>query len=184
MSNQEPNRWKGFILGLAGGAAGTFAMGYYWQALVAMMGSDPRKAKSTAGPQTLDDISLIGKHYEPGEGSTAAIGRILYQTASGKEPKKETKATLSTLVHWGYGSLIGGIYGAARGGEAGLVDPAGGAAYGTGVWLFGSEMGVPMLGLAPGPTTQPAPSHAYALGAHWVYGIVVAAVTQLLYKLL
>jgi hypothetical protein len=180
----DPNRWKGFVLGVVGGAVGVLAMGYYWQAVTALTGQDPRKEKNEDGPHALDDIAVAGQHHQEGESSTAAMARILDEAATGKEPKKETKMTLSTLIHWGYGMLVGGLYGAMRGGAADVPDVPGGLGYGTGLWLFGSELAVPMLGLAEGPTTQPLESHAYALGAHFVYGTVAAATTQILYRVL
>ncbi len=183
-SNRDVNHWKGFVLGVAGAAAGLTAMRYCWQGVTAITGKDPRAEETKGGPHTLDDISLVGEHYQGGESSTAAIGRLAYETLANKEPKKETKTTLSYVVHWGYGLLVGGLYGALRGGSAGVPDVAGGLAYGTGLWLFGSEIAIPLLGLSKGPTTQPLESHAYALGAHFAYGLATAASTQLLYRLM
>ena len=179
----ERNRWKGFVLGVVGGAVGTFAMGYYWQAVVALVGDDPRQAQAAGGPHALDDIALVGKHYARGESSTAALGRLIGQAMLGKQPGKQAQTLLSNGVHWTYGSLLGGLYGAWRGGT-GLLDVPGGLAYGTGIGLLGSELALPLLGLAAGPTTQPLESHAYGLGAHWVYGLATAATTQLLDALL
>ena len=183
---ESPNRWKGFVLGVVGGAAGTLAMNYYWQGVQAVTGKDPRQEQSerASRPQPLDDISLVGQQHEEGESSTAAMGRILSEATTGKEPGKETKTTLSNLVHWAYGILVGGIYGALRGGSAGIPDAPGGLAYGTGLWLFGSELTVPLLGLSEGPTATTPGSHAYGLGAHFAYGLVAAATTQALYRLL
>ncbi|MDQ2806143.1 MAG: DUF1440 domain-containing protein [Chloroflexota bacterium] len=179
----ERNHWKGFVLGLVGGAVGTWAMGAYWGAVTALAGDDPRQAKVAGGPHGLDDISLVGQHYKAGESSTAALGRLIGQAVLGKPPGKQATTLLSNAVHWSYGSLLGGLYGAVRGGT-GLLDVPGGLAYGTGVGLLGSEVALPLLGLAAGPTTQPLESHAYGLGAHWVYGLAVAATTQVLDALL
>ncbi len=133
----------------------------------------------------LDDISLVGEHHKEDESSTMAVGRILDKTLTGKEPRsKETKTTLSNEVHWAYGMTVGGIYGALRGGAAGIPDIPGGLAYGTGLWLFGSEVALPLLGLSPGPTTSSPASHAYGLGAHFAYGLATAATKQMLYRLL
>ncbi|MDQ6747735.1 MAG: DUF1440 domain-containing protein [Candidatus Dormibacteraeota bacterium] len=184
MHAPEPNRWKGLVLGVVGGAAGVVAMGYYWQAVTALTGQDPRQATTGAGPHALDDISLVGVQHQGDESSTAAIGRLADQALTGKEPRKETKALLSTGVHWGYGLLVGGLYGLGRGGTARPPDGRGGLIYGTGVWLLGSEVALPLLGLTAGPTTQPVASHAYGLGAHWAYGLATAATTQVLYQLL
>src|SRR3712207_4846729 len=101
MSYHEPNRWKGFVLGAVGGVAGVIAMRYYWEAVQAISGSDPRtESHGTPDTDALDSISLIGTHYQERESSTAAVGRIAYQFITGKEPdSQETKTTLSYIVH-------------------------------------------------------------------------------------
>ena len=71
--SKSPNRWKGFVLGVVGGAAGTLAMNYYWQGVQAATGKDPRQEQNDSGPQPLDDISLVGQQHEEGESSTAAM---------------------------------------------------------------------------------------------------------------
>lgn len=178
----DVNHWKGLVVGVAGAAVGVLAMKYYWQGVIALLGKDPRSEENKSDMHALDDIAVAGEHHQEGESSTEAIGRLAYQAVADKEPNKETKTALSYTVHWSYGLLLGGLYGAVRGGS-GWVDIAGGLAYGTGVWLFGSELAIPMLGLSEGPTTQSLASHAYGLGAHFAYGLATSATTQLLYKL-
>lgn len=185
---QRPDPWKGLVIGALGGAAGTLLMGYYFQALAALQrgdsgGDDDEQEAEAHGP--LDSVTLIGVHYQAGEGSTEALGRIVYQTLAGSAPEsRETKTLLSELVHWSFGTAMGALYGAARGGRAAAVDVPGGALFGASVWLFASETMIPLLGLAPGPTAQPAARHAQEFGAHIVYGIAAAATTQGLYRLL
>ncbi len=176
-----PNRWKGFVLGIGGGIAGLLAMGIYWQAVTALTGQDPRKAENQTGLHNLDDIAVIGTHHQPDESSTAAMGRLLVVAVTGRAPSAATKALLSEQIHWGYGTLLAGLYGALRAGAA--PDAGGGLGYGSGLWLVGSELAVPLLGLAAGPTTQPLASHAHALGAHLTYGLITAGTTQILYRL-
>ncbi|MDP9311451.1 MAG: hypothetical protein M3R24_11305 [Chloroflexota bacterium] len=117
MSHQEPNRWKGLVLGAIGGAVGVVAMRYYWKAVSAITGGDPR-SESEGAPETdaLDSISVIGTHHKQSESSTAAVGRIAYQLIAGKAPEsQETKTTLSYLVHWALSMVMGGVYGGRSG---------------------------------------------------------------------
>ncbi len=184
MSHHAPNRWKGFVLGVVGGAVGVVAMRYYWKTVQAITGSDPR-TESHGTPETdaLGSISLIGTQHQESESSTAAVGRIVYQMITGKEPEaQETKTTLSYLVHWILSMFMGGLYGAIRG-KAGAPDVPGGLALGVGLWLFGDELGFPLLGVARGPMAVPPVLHLHALGAHIPYGVVTAATTQLLHRL-
>ena len=90
---------------------------------------------------------------------------------------------LSELVHWGYGLLQGGLYGAARASARGL-DLEGGVVYAGLLWLIGDELAVPLLGLQGGPTAATPMQHVNRLGAHVAYGLGTAAVTQTLKHLL
>jgi hypothetical protein len=157
-------------------------MGLYWKAVKAATGEDPREAKSRE-PGPLDDIAISGPHTKPGEDSTEAVGRIVYDDLMGQAPTSgETKELLSSLVHWSYGSVQGGAYGAVRG-RRNPPDLAGGAAFGTALWVV-SELGLPLLGLGKGPTAYPPRHHVATWGAHAVYGTTAAAVTQVLRRLL
>ncbi len=183
MTRHEPNRWKGGVLGTVGSAAGVLAMRSYSQAASAVAGGDPRTQGGNPEPQALDSISQIGPHRKEGESSTAAMGRIAYRAIAGKEPEsQETRTTLSYLVHWVYSLLMGGVYGAVRG-RVGAPDVKGGLALGVGVWLFGDELGTPLLWVAKGPTTYPPALHAHALAAHVAYGLASSATTQALHRL-
>lgn len=183
MGAERPDRWKGYVVGLIGGAVGTLAMGGYWRALQSVLGSDPRSATRAGGPHALSDISLIGIHHTDDESSTAAMGRIAYTALAGKPPAAgETTATLSYVVHYGYGTAQGGLFGALSSGQGDRA-LAEGAAYGTGMWLVGDELGISLLGLADGPGTYPLSQHVARWGAHLVYGLTVAATTSLLRRL-
>lgn len=186
-ANHRPDRWKGLVLGAAGGAAGTAAMGAFMQAaasLISRRAIEQTEAQQPARPHPLDDISLVGKNYQPDEGSTAAMGRIVYQAMAGHPPEApETKTTMSELVHWSFGTSMGALYGVVRG-RVPLPDVAGGTVFGVCVWLFASELMVPLLGLSPGPTQTPLGSHANHAAGHVMYGVVTAATTQTLHRLL
>ena len=181
----RPNRWKGFVLGVLGATAGVAAMDAYWARvaprLTEAVGQGSESDAQASGP--LDDIALLGRQYRDGESSTAALGRIFYTRITGQEPQSaEAKTILSYLVHYVYGMLQGGVYGAARS-DAGGLDLLGGAAFAVGLWLFGDELAVPLLGLQSGPTAATPVQHANRLGAHLTYGLTTAAVTRLLQRL-
>lgn len=183
----DNNRWKGFVIGVVGSAAGLVAMNKYWQLVAPKVQEQEALSDTTIYPENvdLDDIALTEKHYKEDESSTAALGRMAYRSLTGKEPRsKEGKEILSYLTHWAYGLLQGGLYGAFRGNSGKLLDFRGGAAHGAGLWLLGDETAVPMLGLQKGPTAVTPASHINRLGAHLAYGLTTAATTQLLSKFL
>lgn len=171
---------KSVLLGALGGAAGTLAMRLYWSAATALAGEDPRARTLEGPPHALDEVGVAGQQYEAEEGSTAAAGRIAYEAATGEEPGAEAKTQLSYGIHWGYGLAMGSLYGLVRGRADGL-DAGGGLAFGAALWLLGDELMVPLLGLSAGPTAYPPSQHAHRLGAHAVYGLTMAATTQVLH---
>ncbi|MFP4345834.1 MAG: hypothetical protein ACLFU8_14155 [Anaerolineales bacterium] len=181
--SKQTHRWKGYVLGAIGGIAGILAMRQYWKTVTAVVGHDPRRVEQEdQEPQPLDDISLLGKNFKQGESTTAALGRILYTRLAGEEPNQQTKTALSYIIHWVISVDASGTYGMLRG-PATFPDPVGGTALAVGLWLFGDELFMPLVGLAKGPTAYPAELHAHALGAHLAYGLASAAATQFLHIL-
>lgn len=179
------NTLKGFVLGGLGGAAGVLAMRLYWQAATALEGEDPRTlTRDDAASHPLDEVGVVGQLHQPDESSTAAVGRIAYEALTGDEPESpELKEALSYGVHWTYGIMLGGLYGAVRG-HADPPDTPGGLVFGTAAWLIGDELMVPLLGLSKGPTVYPPKQHTHRLGAHLAYGLAVSGVAQVLFSLL
>jgi hypothetical protein len=186
--HRRPNRWHGFVVGILGGAAGLLGMALYWRYVApnleeAAAGIVPAPDAEDEGqdePGPLDDVSIPGPLYQGEESSTAALGRLVYQGVAGRPPRaKETRNLLSQLVHWGYGLLQGGLYGATRASARGL-DVEGGVVYAGLLWLIGDELVVPLLGLQAGPTAASPIAHVNRLGAHVAYGLATSAVTQTL----
>ncbi|WP_029214572.1 DUF1440 domain-containing protein [Kallotenue papyrolyticum] len=184
------NPWRDLALGAIGGVAGTLAMGWYFKAVGALQARRRRDQArqedhahhaaegntTPAGP--LADIALLGPFYAAGENSTQAVGRWLYRQVTGGDPHSdETKTLLSELVHWSFGTAQGALYGLSRGAQP-WPDLGGGLLFGSTVWLLASELAVPLLGFAPGPSAQPVSKHALEWGAHLVYGATVALTTQ------
>ena len=156
MKRCRDNPWKGAILGMVGGVAGTLAMGLYWKAVKAARGED----------------------------STEGVDRIVYDDLMGQAPTSpETKDLLSSLVHWSYGSVQGGAYGALRG-RHDPPDLAGGAALGTALWAV-SELGLPLLRPGKGKArVQPQKAISYESGSDPLGGFGQMTVRYYIYALL
>jgi hypothetical protein len=185
------NPWKGFVLGMLGSVAGLLAMRYYWERVAPAVEQALPLPSAEEGPgraeqpvlEPLREVSIAGAIYREDESATAALGRWLYARLAGREPRsKEGASILSYLVHWVYGLLQGGVYGALSGRGPGL-DLRGGALFGANLWLFGDEVMVPLLGLQSGPAAVSGTQHINRLGAHLAYGASTAAATQLLKRL-
>ncbi len=174
------------IFGAVGGFIGGIAMELYWRLAAVVLGQDPRSvAKTEPTPESLrhlDSVSLIGRQYQDGESSQAAAGRMIYETLTGQQPDAETKSLLEKLVIFGFSVGMSAAYSAVRdpGDDA---DIAGGVLIGTGSWLGGDELAMPLAGFAEGPTSYPISLHLHSWAAHIAYGVVAALISQALIRL-
>src|SRR5262249_17565750 len=83
--------------------------------------------------------------------------------------KPEQKEPAGNLVHYVFGTAVGGLYGLLA--EKAPHTRAGfGTLYGTAVWLGADEVALPLLGLSKAPRHYPWSTHASALASHLVYG--------------
>lgn len=187
-SRQQPrDHWQEFTMGLVGGAVGVLAMDLFRQHISPLLmpedngqGANGNTRGGQGGNERQQaSLSLIGQHHRPDESATAALGRIMYHAVENRDPDQATKTELSNLVHWSYGMLHGGLYGAVRPAVAG-GDLLGGALFGAGLWILGDELAVPLLGLQDGPSAAPPSTHLNRLALHLAYGMATAATTQLL----
>lgn len=182
-------RFEGFLRGAIGSLAGLAAMGLFFRATQAFSRgsangqSDGGSEDFIERQEAMDDISMVGQQAREDEAATEAVGRIGYETVTGHDPDAETRQRLGQAVHWGYGVLLGGLYGALRD-EADAPDLVGGLGYGTAAWVLGDELMVPLLGLSEGPTAHGWTDHAKALGAHLVYGAATSSATHALKRVM
>jgi hypothetical protein len=123
-------------------------------------------------------ISPLGQQHERGEGATDALGRLAYEKVTGREPSSGTKRALSWAVHIAYGLLVAAAYAAIRGTRRHPVRD--GVLFGTGLWLLGDELAVPLLGLADKPTAYHPTRHLQSLAQHLGFGIATATTTRAL----
>lgn len=173
-SNSFPNRttadlWLNAAAGLAGGLLASFAMNQF-QAVVKDFSQMGKSEKEKQAQQSSGNS---------GEDATVKTAEALTETATGHGIAPENKEAAGAAVHYGYGTLIGGLYGAAAG-LLPAVTFGRGTAFGAVAWLGGDEIAVPAFGLSQLPTETPASSHISALAAHLVYGAVVNGVMRLL----
>jgi len=172
----QPNPYRGTLLGLAAGVAGVLAMGQYWVRVAPLLtppSEDGDGGEEDSGPKAdVNVISPFGQTHEPGESSTAAMGRIAYTTVTGRTPDRGTRTALSEAVHWGFGILSGAAFGLLTTRHSGRpgANVLTGAAFGAALWALNDETLVPLLGLQDGPKSSPASGHLNRLGAHVFYG--------------
>lgn len=112
-----------------------------------------------------------------GEDATVKTAEAISETLGGHEMTEAEKKWAGPAVHYGFGALMGAVYGALvhAAPEIGLGR---GALFGTALWLGADEIAVPAFGLSGPSTETPASSHVSALAAHLVYGLVTDLVKR------
>ncbi len=123
------------VIGIAAGLSASWIMDRFQVAVSAASGSE------------------AGEEDEP---ATAKAADAVSKAATGEPVPDECEAPAGSAVHYGFGALVGGLYGAL--GEILPGIRAGfGTAYGAGVAVVADEALVPAVGLAPPPQEVPVP---------------------------
>jgi putative membrane protein len=93
------------------------------------------------------------------------------------------KKIAGPTVHFGYGGLVGALYG----GLSELIPTVSiglGIPYATVLWLVGSEVAVPAMGLSKPATEVPVEKHASNMATHFVYGLTLDISRRILRRVL
>ncbi len=169
MREGEVNVWKGLVAGLAGGLVASWTMNQFQAAWTRIQeGSDkPHGAQSmqpsegSSGEQAQDTADQ--------DDATVETAKVISKEVLGHELQANEKRAAGAAVHYAFGTVSGGLYGALAE-VAPQVTAAGGIPFGAAFWLLADEVSVPLLGLSKGPTEYPVSTHVYALASHIVYG--------------
>jgi uncharacterized membrane protein YagU involved in acid resistance len=117
---------------------------------------------------------------QPKEDATMkAADLIVEKVTGGRHLSWEEKEQGGPLVHYAFGTLMGGIYG----GLAEVAPPiTAGAGTGFGIVLFaGADLfAVPALGLSQSASVEPVSKLTSPMAAHLVYGVTTDIVRRLL----
>jgi putative membrane protein len=106
---------------------------------------------------------------EQDDDATVKAAKAISKGVFGHELQESEKKPAGTAVHYAFGMVSGGLYGALAE-VVPQVTTAAGVPFGAAFWLLADEISVPLLGLSKGPTEYPPSTHAYALASHLVYG--------------
>ncbi len=125
--------------------------------------------KAVSGAQALDQD----------EDATIKTAKAISRLAFHHELTDAEKKWAGPAVHYCLGITLGALYGFLA--EKAPVSTTGmGTAYGAAVWLGADEIAVPAMGFAQGPAETSLSSHANALAAHLVYGMVTCLARNLI----
>lgn len=143
---------KGIMAGVIGGLVGSMAL-RAWMTLMSQVQKD----------------TIIPDQNGPAH-QVAAI--VAYQF-TGEQLSGSRRLLAGEAVHYAFGAVTGGIYGALAEYQPWTTGAAG-TLFGTGVFLAADESSMPLLGLVPPPWTE---SKAAQLD-HWVAHLIFGAVTE------
>lgn len=159
----KPTPLGALARGLAAGAVGSAVQDLFFKATAKIA---PPTPKHVFSPPERDQIE---------ENATETVARRFVEQFMQRPLSAEGKAKGATIVHYAFGAGLGGAYGLLRETIPALHRPAGVLAYGVGAWMFGDNIVIPAFRLGALPNAYPLKTHAYALAAHIVFGVAVAA---------
>jgi len=172
--SKDRNIPVGILAGIAGGLVASFVMNEF----IAGPGRQLAKAVETSEEQKqLDQAS-------DGEDATMKAADLLAATATGGQHlTHEQRAAAGPAIHYAFGGLMGGLYGALA--EFTTATTAGfGTTFGSALFAAADLFAVPALHLGPSPTEQPTSAMATPLAAHLVYGATTELIRRMVRKLL
>jgi hypothetical protein len=118
---------------------------------------------------------------EDDEPNTVKAADAVAEASVGEPVPEEYRKPAGTAVHYGFGALLGTVYGAAV-----ELRPAAGAGFGTGygaaVSLFVDELAMPALGFTPPAPEVPALAHLRGFVSHLVFGAALEGARLLLLR--
>lgn len=165
------NILKGLAAGVIGGLAATFVMTQF------------QTAVSSIGKSLNDKENGKDKNRKEGENATVKTAEAISENVFDHELEKSEKQPAGNAVHYGFGTTMGALYGAAA--EVAPFAAKGyGLPFGTALFIGADEIAVPALGLSKPPTETPLSTHAYGLSSHLVYGLTADLVRRAVRKVL
>ena len=167
---------KGIVAGLAGGLIASWTMNQFQAAWTRIVeGADKSHGAQSMQP-TEGSNGNQGNDTAEQDDATVETAKVISRNVFGHELQESEKEPAGAAVHYAFGTVTGGLYGALAE-VSPQVTMGAGLPFGAAFWLVADEVTVPLLGLSKGPTEYPVSTHAYALASHLVYG-VTAEVTR------
>lgn len=161
---------KGVVAGLAGGFVASWTMNQF-QAAWTRIAADSEKSHGAQSMQPSEGSEGDGSQdAKEQDDATVETAKAISRNVLGRELKETEKETAGAVVHYAFGTVTGGLYGALAE-VSPQVTKGAGLPFGAAFWLIADEVAVPLLGLSKGATEYPVSTHAYALASHLVYGM-------------
>jgi hypothetical protein len=174
---------RGVVAGIAGGLVASWVMNVFIEGA----GQKLTEAAESATGQKRDE-GRNEQHdqasEEPKEDATMkAADAVVSTVTGGRHLSFEERQKGGPVVHYAFGALMGGIYGALA--EYSPVARSGfGTVYGAGLFGGADLVAVPALNLSGSSADAPVSTLATPFAAHLVYGATTEAVRRLMRAIL
>ncbi|HEY6448017.1 MAG TPA: DUF1440 domain-containing protein [Acidobacteriaceae bacterium] len=169
---------RGILAGAGAGLAASWAM----NVLMSGPGQKLHEALESEDEKANERVQELQREQrgEPKEDATMkAADALVAKATGGQHLSMEGKQKGGPIVHYGFGALVGGLYGGLAE-YSGAVKIGFGTAFGGALFAGADLVAVPALKLSPPPSEWLASSLATPFAAHLVYG----ATTELLRRVL
>jgi putative membrane protein len=170
MRDDDGNILKGLVAGLAGGLLASWTMNQF-QAAWTSITENSEKPHGAQSMQPSDGSQGDqARDVNEQDDATVETAKVISTKVFGHELQESEKKPAGAAVHYAFGTLTGGLYGALAE-VSPQVTTGAGLPFGAAFWLIADEISVPALGLSKGPTAYPVSTHVYAFASHLVYGV-------------
>ena len=169
-THEDVNVWKGLVAGLAGGLVASWTMNQFQAAWTRIAEGNDKPHGAQSMQPTDGSKGEQGQDTAEQDDATVETAKAISKKVLGHELQESEKKPAGAAVHYAFGTLSGGLYGALAE-VTPQVTIGAGVPFGAAFWLLADEVTVPLLGLSKGPTEYPPSTHAYALASHLVYGV-------------
>jgi hypothetical protein len=160
MSRRSP--LGAFCGGLAAGFVGAVAQSLFFACTKKVAPQPSAQAFEPVEPEQLTETA------------TETVARRFKEQLARRGPLQHPELA-AQVVHLGFGSAWGAVYGLAAGTLPSVATFRGGMTFGMIVWLVSDDLLLPTFRLSAWPQHYPVKNHLYAILAHAAYGVAMAA---------
>lgn len=164
MTHQRGSIWKGAAAGLLAGFVASWTMNQVYGLWSKLQQNAQQPEQSSKKGENTDPATLV---------MAKKISRELFH----REIPDDKIRLAEELVHYGFGTIMGGVYGAFSE-QYPQVRTGFGSAFAAGLFLIADEISVPAAGLSGKPQEVPVSSHLLGFTSHMVYGWTTEAVRR------
>lgn len=166
MAEKHPIR--GLLAGVAGGLVASWLMNVW---------SEGPGSVITKQLESAEEQQQAASQSDGEDATMKTADALVAATHHGQHLTHEERAKGGPAVHYAYGALMGGVYGALAE-YLPVVRSGFGTTYATALFVGGDLVAVPALGLSKPLSAYPAGSYANPFTAHLVYGLTTELVRR------